>query len=167
VEALRGAAPQATTLLFASYARRAGCEESDLDLLVIEARRLVRRMEAARLRAVLSSLGIRVNPPVVDDQMFQEWRQTPGMIVDWPPGKGASYPAIGFGVLTCRFLAGLSSGAQDSRSPRAPAFHSRDRFRVLLARPSASAGEESSFSTQNTENRDRLHRRSSVLNREH
>lgn len=98
VELLRGAAPQATVMLFGSYARGDADEKSDLDLLVIEPRPLARRMEAARLRAVLRPLGTPVDLLVVNEETFREWRQTPGMIVDMPAREDRSYPAIDFGI---------------------------------------------------------------------
>jgi predicted nucleotidyltransferase len=105
VELVRRATPRATVLLFGSYARGDAHDRSDLDLLVIEPKPLARRMEAARLRAVLRPLGVPVDLLVVNEESFREWRQTPGMIVDLPPREGRSYAAVDFGILIPRFLA--------------------------------------------------------------
>jgi uncharacterized protein len=116
VELLRAAAPQATVILFGSYARGNADEQSDLDLLVVEPRPFARRMEAARLRGVLGALGAPVDLLVVNEETFREWRQTPGMIVDLPAIEGRSFPAINFGVLIWRFLASLSDDDQGARA---------------------------------------------------
>jgi len=115
VELLRGAAPRATVMLFGSYARGDAGEQSDLDLLVIEPNPLARRIEAARLRAVLRPLGYSVDLLVVNEETFREWRQTPRMIVDLPTREGRSYPAIDFGIFIWRFLAGLPHAGAESR----------------------------------------------------
>jgi predicted nucleotidyltransferase len=98
VELLQAAAPQATVMVFGSYARGNANEASDLDLLAIEPRLGARRMEAARLRTVLRPLGVPVDLLVVSEETFKEWSETPGMIVYLPAQEAKPFLTIDFGM---------------------------------------------------------------------
>lgn len=75
------AAPDATVILFGSYARNNQRADSDLDLLVVEPVVANRRAEMVRLRKVLKPLGIPVDVLVVSRRIFKEWRDTPNTIL--------------------------------------------------------------------------------------
>lgn len=74
-------APDATIILFGSYARNNQRADSDLDLLVVEPVVANRRAEMVRLRKVLKPLGIPVDVLVVSRRIFKEWRDTPNTIL--------------------------------------------------------------------------------------
>jgi len=73
--------PDATVILFGSYARNTPHADSDLDLLVVEPVVANRRAEMVRLRKVLKPLGIPVDVLVVSRRIFHEWRDTPNTIL--------------------------------------------------------------------------------------
>ena len=98
IQLLQQAAPQTTVTLFGSYARGDADEQSDLDLLVVDPNPRGHRFEAARLRALLRTLKIPVDVIVVGEKTFQEWRQTPGMVIDKPAQTDPPLAAIDFGV---------------------------------------------------------------------
>jgi predicted nucleotidyltransferase len=95
VKLLEQAAPQATVMVSGSYARGTATGKSDLDLLVVVPGPVARRIEAARLRAVLRPLEITADILVVTEQTFQHWLRTPGMITIEP---GRPYACVRFGV---------------------------------------------------------------------
>ncbi len=98
IQLLQQAAPQATVTLFGSYARGDANDQSDLDLMVVDPNPRGHRFEAARLRALLRTLNIPVDVIVVGEKTFQEWRQTPGMVIDKPAQTDPPLAAIDFGV---------------------------------------------------------------------
>ncbi len=81
VERLRKAANPVRIILFGSYARGDMKETSDLDFLVVEKEINARRIEAVRLRDVLSPLRIPVDVLVVSEKSFNEWKDVPGTVI--------------------------------------------------------------------------------------
>lgn len=75
------ATPDATVILFGSYARNDQRPDSDLDLLVVEPVVTNRRAEMVRLRKVLRPFGVPVDVLVVSRRVFKEWRDTPNTIL--------------------------------------------------------------------------------------
>ena len=81
-------APDATVILFGSYARNDQRADSDLDLLVVEPVVANRRAEMVRLRKALRPLGIPTDVLVVSRRIFQEWRDTPNTILHTAATEG-------------------------------------------------------------------------------
>lgn len=102
---LRHAAPHATVIVSGSYARGNATDESDLDLLVVEPGPVARRFESARLRSVLGVFEIPVDIIVITEQIFEEWKMTPGMIALEPAQPSRPYPVVHFGLGIWRLLA--------------------------------------------------------------
>lgn len=67
-------------ILFGSYGRGAPREDSDVDLLVVEAEVRDRAAEMTRLNRALSPLRISVDLLVVSREMFAYWATTPGNV---------------------------------------------------------------------------------------
>lgn len=74
-------APDATVILFGSYAQNNQRPDSDLDLLVVKPVVVNRRAEMVRLRRALKPLGIPVDVLVISKRVFEEWRDTPNTIL--------------------------------------------------------------------------------------
>lgn len=81
VELLHRAAPEATIILFGSWARGEGNGESDADFLVVEPEARAPRRESVRLRLALRPLNIPVDVLVVSRRDFDEWRDLPGTLI--------------------------------------------------------------------------------------
>ena len=88
-EMLREAARPKRIILFGSHARGQASEDSDLDLLVVEAHVSDRAAEMVRLNRVLSPLRIPVDLLVVSDAAFQYWSEVPDNVYydAWRNGK--------------------------------------------------------------------------------
>jgi len=80
-EYLNRAAPEATIILFGSYARGDAHEGSDLDFLVVEPVVTARRMEMVRLSDTIRPLRIPADIVVVSKKSFDEWRDVSGTII--------------------------------------------------------------------------------------
>lgn len=81
-------APDATVILFGSYAQNNQRPDSDLDLLVVKPVVVNRRAEMVRLRRALKPLGIPVDVLVISKRVFEEWRDTPNTILCAAAAKG-------------------------------------------------------------------------------
>lgn len=91
---LHGAAPNASVILFGSYARGENHADSDLDFLVIEPQLKSRREEQVRLRDVLRPLRIPVDVVVASARTFREWCDTPGTIMYEADKEGRVFHAL-------------------------------------------------------------------------
>ncbi len=78
---LNQAAPDATIILFGSYARGDAQEDSDLDFLVIEPVVTARRREMVRLSDTIRPLGIPADIVVVSRKNYNEWNDVAGTII--------------------------------------------------------------------------------------
>ena len=85
---MRKIAPDATVILFGSYAQNNQRPDSDLDLLVVKPVVVNRRAEMVRLRRALKPLGIPVDVLVISKRVFDEWRDTPNTILCDAATKG-------------------------------------------------------------------------------
>ena len=94
VEMLQRAAPGATIILFGSYARGDGREESDVDFLVVEPNVKARREEMVRLRDALRPLRIPVDVLVVSRKTYEAWADTPGTILYDAAKEGRVFHAV-------------------------------------------------------------------------
>jgi predicted nucleotidyltransferase len=81
VKLLHQAAPEATIILFGSWARGEAGERSDADFLVVEPEVRARRREMVRLRDVLRPLRIPVDILVVSRKNYEAWRDRPGTLI--------------------------------------------------------------------------------------
>lgn len=81
VELLKREAPDATVILFGSYARGDARDDSDLDLLVVKAIVQARRHEMVHLKEALRPLKVSVDVVVVSRKTFDEWADTPGTLI--------------------------------------------------------------------------------------
>lgn len=77
---LSDAARPEKIILFGSYGRGEPREDSDVDLLIVEAEVKDRVAEMTRLNRVLSPLRIAVDLLVVSREMFEYWATTPGNV---------------------------------------------------------------------------------------
>lgn len=75
-------------ILFGSYARGDMREDSDVDLLVIEADVLDRREEMVRLRHALAGLSLPVDILVVNLDYFEKWSEAPSTTLYWAKREG-------------------------------------------------------------------------------
>jgi predicted nucleotidyltransferase len=67
-------------ILFGSYGRGEPREDSDVDLMIVEADVKDRVAEMTRLNRILSPLRISVDLLVVSREMFEYWATTPGNV---------------------------------------------------------------------------------------
>lgn len=79
-ELLKETAHPQQIILFGSQARKEAREDSDIDILVIEAEVKNRIAEMVRLNRILSPLRIPVDLLVVSREMFDYWAGTPGNV---------------------------------------------------------------------------------------
>lgn len=93
VRRLHKAAPDASIILFGSYARGDQHAESDLDFLVIEPDMQSRHEEMVRLRDVLRSMHIPVDVVVTSTDDFQEWADVPGTLFHEAKQEGKLFHA--------------------------------------------------------------------------
>ena len=77
---LSDAARPCKIILFGSYGRGEPREDSDVDLLIVEADVKDRVAEMTRLNRLLSPLRISVDLLVVSREMFEYWETTPGNV---------------------------------------------------------------------------------------
>ena len=75
-------------VLFGSHARGDAREDSDLDLLVIQAHVEDRAREMVRLRRVLRSLRIAVDILVYSSEEVKHWGAQPGTALFWAMCQG-------------------------------------------------------------------------------
>lgn len=94
VELLRQAAPDATIILFGSWARGEGKEDSDLDFLVVEPEVTSRREEIVRLLDALRPLRIPVDVLVVSRKTYEEWADTPNTVLYEAAREGRVFHAL-------------------------------------------------------------------------
>jgi uncharacterized protein len=94
VELLRQAAPDATIILFGSWARGEGKEDSDLDFLVVEPSFTSRHDEMVRLDDVLRPLHIPVDVLVVTRKTYEDWADTPGTVLYEAAREGRVFHAL-------------------------------------------------------------------------
>ena len=80
VRRLVAAASPRKIILFGSRARGDAREDSDLDLLIIEAEVKDRVSEMVRLNRVLRGLILPVELVVIGERMFEERSETPGTV---------------------------------------------------------------------------------------
>jgi predicted nucleotidyltransferase len=100
---LQKAAPEALVIIIGSYARGNPNEHSDLDLLVVKPLIGHRRFETTRLNAIARRAGVRVDVLLAEQETFDQWCQTPGMILPLTPCGGHRLPAVDFGILVSEF----------------------------------------------------------------
>jgi len=81
VDVLQQAANPRRIILFGSYACGRADADSDVDFLVVEERVSDIAGEMVRLRRLLSPLRMAVDVLVVSEQLFNEWRDTPGNVL--------------------------------------------------------------------------------------
>jgi predicted nucleotidyltransferase len=79
-ELLKDSAHPQKIILFGSHARKDAREDSDIDILVVEAEVKDRIAEMVRLNRTLSPLRIPVDLLVVSEEMFEYWADTPGNV---------------------------------------------------------------------------------------
>ena len=78
-------------ILFGSYARGEGRQDSDLDFLVVEPTLTSRREEMVRLRQVLRPLGVPADVLVVSREAFDSWRDAPNNVISHAAREGRSF----------------------------------------------------------------------------
>jgi predicted nucleotidyltransferase len=88
VRILAEAARPARIVLFGSYARGDACEDSDLDLLVIEPRVEDRAREMVRLRRLLRPLRVPVDILVFSAEEVARWGEQPSSALYWALREG-------------------------------------------------------------------------------
>jgi uncharacterized protein len=94
VELLRQAAPDATIILFGSWARGEAKEDSDLDFLFVEPSFTSRHDEMVRLDDVLRPLHIPVDVLVVTRKTYEDWADTPGTVLYEAAREGRVFHAL-------------------------------------------------------------------------
>jgi uncharacterized protein len=94
VELLRQAAPDATIILFGSWARGEAKDDSDLDFLVVEPSFTSRHDEMVRLDDVLRPLHIPVDVLVVTRKTYEDWADTPGTVLYEAAREGRVFHAL-------------------------------------------------------------------------
>ncbi len=94
VALLRQAAPDATIILFGSWARGEAKEDSDLDFLVVEPNFTSRHDEMVRLNDVLRPLRIPVDVLVVTRKTYDDWADTPGTVLYEAAREGRVFYAL-------------------------------------------------------------------------
>ena len=88
VRALVEGARPAKIILFGSYVRGDGREDSDIDLLVVEPNVNSKRNEMVRLRRLLRPFRIPVDLIVVSEKEFNDWGHLAGTILYWANTEG-------------------------------------------------------------------------------
>ena len=88
VRILAEAAKPTKIILFGSYARGDACEDSDVDLLVVEPDVSSKRNEMVRLRRLLRPFRIPVDVLVVSEQEFNDWGHLTGSVLYWANTEG-------------------------------------------------------------------------------
>jgi predicted nucleotidyltransferase len=88
VAKLVAAASPSKIILFGSYARGDATEDSDLDLMVIEAEVMNQFDEMVRLRNVMGDMGIGVDLLVYSDQEASRRSLVPGSLLYWAFKEG-------------------------------------------------------------------------------
>jgi predicted nucleotidyltransferase len=78
---LSAAAPEADIILFGSRARGEARPDSDLDLLVIEAKSGSRGSEFVRLRNAVGEIGVPVDLVVYWTSEADKWAEVPGTFI--------------------------------------------------------------------------------------
>jgi uncharacterized protein len=95
VSKLVEAAKPSKIILFGSYARGDATEDSDLDLMVIEAEVSSQFEEMVRLRNVMGDMGVGVDLLVYSDSEATRRSQVPGTLLYWAFKEGrVLYDAI-------------------------------------------------------------------------
>ncbi len=88
VDRLVVAANPSKVILFGSYARGDATEDSDLDLMVIEAEVPNKFDELVRLRQALRPMHIPVDVLVYSQAFVNEWGHLPGTALYWALNEG-------------------------------------------------------------------------------
>ena len=88
VRILAEAAKPTKIILFGSYSRGDACEDSDIDLLVVEPKVSSKRDEMVRLRGLLRPLRMPVDVLVVSEKEFNDWRHLAGSVLYWADKEG-------------------------------------------------------------------------------
>ncbi len=94
VALLRQAAPDATIILFGSWARGEAKEDSDLDFLVVEPEVTAQREEMVRLSDALRPLRVPFDVLVVSQKTFDEWADTPNTVLYEAAREGRIFHAV-------------------------------------------------------------------------
>lgn len=88
VDLLVKVARPSRVILFGSHGRGEAGEESDVDLLVIEAQVPDKLAEMVRLRRALRPLRIPVDVVVASEQEVEDWGHLPGTLYYWALKEG-------------------------------------------------------------------------------
>lgn len=88
VERIVAAANPTRVILFGSYGRGEANEDSDLDLMVVEAAVVNRAREMVRLRDAVGHMDIGVDVLVYSEAEFEERRQWLSSVVRWAVEEG-------------------------------------------------------------------------------
>lgn len=88
VQKLIAAAQPSRVILFGSYARGEADEDSDLDLLVVEAQVENRGAEMVRLRRAIGRVGTGVDVLVYSEEEVTRRGDVPGTVIYWALNEG-------------------------------------------------------------------------------
>lgn len=75
-------------IVFGSYARGEASEDSDLDLLVVEAELRDKASEYLQLKSAVGRIGVGVDLILMSDQEFEHRRRVPGTLPYWASKEG-------------------------------------------------------------------------------
>jgi uncharacterized protein len=78
----------ARIILFGSYARDAATDESDLDLLIVEASLPDKASEYLRLKQAIGRIGVGVDLLLCTEQEYERRSQVPGTLPYWARKEG-------------------------------------------------------------------------------
>ena len=91
---LDSAPPGSKVILFGSFARGQGGEQSDLDFMVIEPQVSLEFTEMVRLREALRGLPVAVDILVVSAETFGYWVDTPNTVYYQAAKEGRVYEQV-------------------------------------------------------------------------
>jgi predicted nucleotidyltransferase len=78
----------ARIILFGSYARNAATDESDLDLLIVEASLPDKATEYLQLKQAVGRIGVGVDLLLCTEQEYERRSQVPGTLPYWARKEG-------------------------------------------------------------------------------